>query len=362
MKKITLYLFRKNTILILLSLSVLLFIMTGCSAKKSDKKIVGISAPSNEIQRWALETAQLKEELTKRGYDVIVQYASNDVAMQINQIENMIAQRADILIIVPVESASLGEALDMAKEHNIPVISYDMLITNTDAVSYYATFDNYGVGKIMAEYVRDKLDLDNTDKTYNIEFTAGNPGDNNAAIFFNGSMDVMRPYIKKGVLNVVSGQTTFTQCSTPGWSTEKAQQRAENLLASYYKNTDVDIWISSADIVSLGVIVALTNSYNGKYPIVTGQDCALLNIHHIIDGKQTMSIFKDPVLLIDATANIVDEISSGKEVTVNDTTSYFNGIKTVPSYLCKPVYVDIDNYEDVLIPAGYYTKEQLNPD
>ncbi|WP_408070531.1 substrate-binding domain-containing protein [Butyrivibrio sp. JL13D10] len=352
----------RKYIYILLALSALLILMTGCYAKKSDKKIIGISAPSNEIQRWALETVQIRDELYKRGYDVITQYASNDVAMQINQIENMIAQGAEVLIIIPVESASLGEAMDMAKEHNIPVISYDMLITNTDAVSYYTTFDNYGVGRIMGEYVRGKLDLDNASRTYNIEFTSGNPGDNNAAYFFNGAKDVLQPYLDNGVLNIVSGQTTFTQCSTPGWSTEKAQHRAENILASFYQDTDVDIWISGSDITSLGIIGALGNSYNGSYPLITGQDCSLLNVKYIMEGKQAMSVFKDPTLLIEATTNMVDEILSGKEVTVNDTETYFNGIKTVPSYLCKPVYIDADNYEDVLISSGFYTKEQLLED
>ena len=335
------------------------FTLSGCNSKDPDKKIIGICAPSNEIQRWATETAQMKERLTEKGYEVIVQYANKDVSMQISQIENMIAKGADVLIIVPIESASLGEAMDMAKEHGVPVISYDMLITNTDAVSYYTTFDNYKVGTIQGQYIVDKLDLEHFDRTYNMEISAGDPGDNNAGFYYNGAIDVLKPYLDSGVINVVSGQDSFSQCATPGWSTEKAQQRAESILASYYNDKDVDIWIASADATALGVSNALSTFYKGSYPIITGQDCTLIIVKNILNGKQGMSVFKDPKLLIDATINMVDEILSGRTVSVNDTKTYHNGVKIVPTYLCEPTYVDKDNCIEKLTSTGFYTLDQL---
>ena len=337
----------------------LLLALSSCKAKDPSKKIIGISAPSNNIQRWAVETVLMKEELSRRGYEVIVQYASNDTSMQISQIENMIAKGAAVLIVIPIESASLGEAMDMAKEHGIPVISYDMLITNTDAVSYYTTFDNYKVGTIQGQYIKDKLDLDNAGRTYNMEISAGDPGDNNAGFFFNAALDVLEPYIDSGSINIVSGQDTFGQCATASWSTEIAQQRAENIIATYYSGRDVDIWLASADATALGVSNALSVFYKGAYPIVTGQDCTLVSVKNILNGKQGMSVFKDPKLLIAATVNMVEEILSHKAVTVNDTETYFNGVKVVPSFLCEPTYVDKDNCIEILTAAGFYTLEQL---
>ena len=338
---------------------ILLSALSGCSRKDPNAKVIGISAPSNDIQRWAVETVMMKDRLQEKGYEVIIQYANSDVSMQISQIENLIAKDADVLIVIPVESASLGEAMDMAIEHEIPVISYDMLITNTDAVSYYTTFDNYKVGKIQGEYVKDKLDLDHADRTYNIEFTAGDPGDNNAGFFYNGALDVLKPYLDSGVLKILSGQDSFGKCATPSWNTEKAQQRAENILASYYNDQDVNIWLASNDTTALGVSSALAVSYKGEYPIITGQDCTLINVKNILNGKQAMSVFKDPATLIDATVNMVDQIISHKPVTVNDTSTYFNGIKIVPSYLCEPIYVDKDNCIEILTSSGFYTLEQL---
>ena len=349
----------KKTFCFLVLVMSVLFFLCACKTKDPTVKRIGISAPSNDIQRWAVETVQMKDKLQDKGYEVMIQYASNDISMQISQIENLIGKEVDVLIIIPVEAASLGEAMDMALEHEIPIISYDMLITNTDAVSYYTTFDNYKVGLLQGQYVKEKLDLDNAQRTYNIEFTAGDPGDNNAGFYYSAAVEVLKPYLDSGVLKIVSGQDSFGKCATPAWSTEKAQQRAENILASYYSNTDVDIWIASNDTTALGVSSALAASYKGSYPIITGQDCTLINVKNILNGKQSMSVFKDSALLIDATVNMVDEIVSGKSVTVNDKETYFNGVKIVPSYLCEPVSVDKDSCIEVLTSSGFYTLDQL---
>lgn len=348
-----------KTLQLILMIMILLGALSGCRRKDHDAKVIGISAPSNDIQRWAVETVQMENKLKEKGYEVIIQYASSDISMQISQIENLIAKDADVLVVIPVEAASLGEAMDMAVEHQIPVISYDMLITNTDAVSYYTTFDNYKVGRIQGQYVRDRLDLDHANRTYNIEFTAGDPGDNNAGFFYNGAVDVLKPYLDSGVLKILSGQDSFGKCATPSWNTEKAQQRAENILASYYNSEDVDVWLASNDTTALGISSALSVSYKGSYPLITGQDCTLINVRNILNGKQAMSVFKDPAMLIDATINMIDEIILNKPVTVNDTVTYFNGIKIVPSYLCEPIYVDKDNCIEVLTSSGFYTLEQL---
>ncbi|MBQ0028102.1 MAG: sugar-binding protein, partial [Lachnospiraceae bacterium] len=242
----------------------------------------------------------------------------------------------------------------------IPVIAYDRLIMNSDAVSYYATFDNYMVGTKQGEYVRDQLDLDNAAGPFNIEFTAGDPGDNNAGYFFNGAYDVLKQYIDEGKLNVVSGQKTFDEVATPSWATETAQSRAENILSSYYADgTELDVWLCSNDSTAMGVENALAANYTGKYPIITGQDCDIENTKNMIAGKQAMSIFKDTRTLASQVVKMVGQILTGATVDVNDTTTYDNGAYVVPSFLCEPVFADANNYKEILIDSGYYTEDQL---
>ena len=158
-------------------------------------KKVGVSMPTKDLQRWNQDGSNMESELKAAGYEVDLQYASNDVQTQLSQVENMISNKCDVLVIAAIEGSSLGEALDMAKAANIPVIAYDRLLMDSDAVSYYATFDNYKVGTVQGTYVKDTLDLDNAAGPFNIEFTAGDPGDNNAGFFFNGAYDVLKPSI-----------------------------------------------------------------------------------------------------------------------------------------------------------------------
>ena len=321
---------------------------------------VGVSMPTKDLQRWNQDGANMEKELLAAGYEVDLQFAANDVQQQLSQIENMIAGGCDVLVIAAIEGSSLGEALDMAKENEIPVIAYDRLLMNSDAVSYYATFDNYKVGVVQGTYVKDTLDLDNAAGPFNIEFTAGDPGDNNAGYFFNGAFEVLKPYIESGKLNVVSGQKTFDEVATPTWATDKAQSRAENILSSYYADgTNVDVWLCSNDSTALGVENALATNYSGKYPIITGQDCDIENTKNMIAGKQSMSVFKDTRTLASQVVKMVGQILSGSTVDVNDTSTYNNGVITVPSFLCEPVFADANNYKTILIDSGYYTEDKL---
>jgi len=323
-------------------------------------KKVGVSMPTKDLQRWNQDGANMESQLKDAGYEVDLQFASNDVQTQLSQIENMISGKCDVLVIAAIEGSSLGEALDMAKDAGIPVIAYDRLLMDSDAVSYYATFDNYMVGTVQGTYIKDTLDLDNAEGPFNLEITAGDPGDNNAGFFFNGAYDVLKPYIESGKLNVVSGQKTFEECATPTWATETAQSRAENILSSYYADgTNVDVWLCSNDSTALGVENALAANYNGEYPIITGQDCDIENTKNMIAGKQSMSVFKDTRTLASQVVKMVGQILNGDTVDVNDTETYNNNVITVPSYLCEPVFADANNYKELLIDSGYYTEDQL---
>ena len=208
--------------------------------------------------------------------------------------------------------------------------------------------------------MKETLDLDNAAGPFNIEFTAGDPGDNNAGLFFSGAVDVLQPYIDAGKLVVKSGQTDFSDVATPAWATETAQNRAENILSSFYADgSNVDVWLCSNDSTALGVTNALAANYNGTYPIITGQDCDIANTKNMIAGKQSMSVFKDTRTLAAQVVKMIGQIFAGEEVEVNNTTDYDNNVIVVPSFLCTPVFADANNYTELLIESGYYTEDQL---
>ncbi len=321
---------------------------------------VGVSMPTKDLQRWNQDGDNMKSELEAAGYVVDLQYASNDVQTQLSQVENMISEGAEVLVIAAIEGSSLGEALAMAKDEGIPVIAYDRLLMDSDGVSYYATFDNYMVGTVQGTFIKDTMDLDNAEGPFNLEITAGDPGDNNARYFYQGAMDVLNPYIEAGKLVVKSGQTAFEDVATPTWATEVAQTRAENILSSFYADgSNVDVWLCSNDSTAMGVANALAANYNGNYPIVTGQDCDRENVKNMIAGKQSMSVFKDTRTLAAQVVKMVGQILNGETVDVNDTETYNNNVITVPSFLCEPVFADVNNYKELLIDSGYYTEDEL---
>lgn len=363
---------KRKLLSILLSIAVISTLLVGCgkststssssSSTKSTGKKIGVAMPTKDLQRWNQDGANMKKSLEKAGYKVDLQYANNDISTQVSQIENMITGGCDVLVIASIDGGSLGTVLAEAKSQKIPVIAYDRLIMDTDAVSYYATFDNYKVGTIQGQYIVDKLDLKNQKGPFNLEVFTGSPDDNNARFFYNGAMDILNPYIDKGVLNIVSKQKKFEDVATLNWSTEEAQKRMENLITAYYaKGTKLDAVLSSNDSCAIGITNALVNAGYTKdnFPILTGQDCDITSVKDIIAGTQSMSIFKDTRQLADKVVEMVTAIVKGSKVPVNDTKTYDNGKGIVPTYLCDPQFADISNYKKLLIDSGYYTEAQL---
>ncbi|WP_026661146.1 multiple monosaccharide ABC transporter substrate-binding protein [Butyrivibrio sp. AC2005] len=321
---------------------------------------VGVAMPTKDLQRWNQDGDNMKKQLEDAGYEVDLQYASNDIATQVNQIENMISSGAQVLVIASIDGDSLGTVLEQAKEQGIQVIAYDRLIMNSDAVSYYATFDNYMVGTKQGEYIRDQLDLDNAAGPFNLEIVTGDPGDNNARFFYGGAIDVLQKYIDEGKLVVKSGQVEFDEVATANWATETAQSRMDAIIsANYADGTKLDAVLCSNDSTALGVTNSLEANYTGDWPIITGQDCDIANVKNMIAGKQSMSIFKDTRTLAAKTVEMVDAIMKGTDAPVNDTETYDNGTGIIPSYLCEPVFADANNYKELLIDSGYYTEDQL---
>ena len=325
---------------------------------------VGVSMPTKDLQRWNQDGANMEKQLQEAGYEVDLQYASNDIATQVSQIENMISSGAKVLVIAPIEGDSLGTVLDQAKQAGVSVIAYDRLIMNSDAVNYYATFDNYMVGTKQGEYIRDQLDLDNAKGPFNIEIFTGDPGDNNAKFFYQGAYDVIKPYIEEGKLVVKSGQKEFDKVATPEWKTDNAQARMDAIIAANYADgTKLDAVLCSNDSTALGATNSLEANYEPNHPddwpIITGQDCDKPNVKNMIAGKQSMSIFKDTRELAAQTVKMVDAIMKGGEAPINNEKDYDNGTGVIPTYLCEPQFADSKNYKTLLIDSGYYTEDDL---
>ena len=173
-------------------------------------------------------------------------------------------------------------------------------------------------------------------------------------------MDVLSKYIDNGQLVVKSGQKDFDTVATANWSTENAQSRFDAIIsANYADGTQLDAVLASNDSTALGVANSLEANYTGAWPILTGQDCDIANVKNMIAGKQSMSIFKDTRTLASKTVEMVDAIMKGGTAPVNDKETYDNGTGIIPSYLCEPVFADVNNYKELLIDSGYYTADQL---
>lgn len=337
--------------------------LTGIASAQS-KPTVGIAMPTKSSARWIADGDNIVKVLKERGYNTDLQYAEDDIPNQLSQIENMVTKGAKVLVIASIDGTTLSDVLKQAKDRGIIVVAYDRLIRNTPNVDYYATFDNFQVGVLQAQSLVKGLGIPENKGPFNIELFGGSPDDNNAYFFYNGAMSVLKPLMDQGVLKVASGQMGMDKVSTLRWDPATAQSRMDNLLSAYYTDKRVDGVLSPYDGLSIGILSSLKGvgygSGNMKMPVVTGQDAEVPSVKSILAGEQSSTIFKDTRDLAKVTADMVDAALSGKTVEVNDTKTYENGAKTVPSYLLKPVVVDKSNWEKVLIESGYYKKNQIN--
>src|ERR1700716_3493388 len=332
-------------------------------ALAQDKPTVGIAMPTKSSARWIDDGNNIVRVLKERGYNTDLQYAEDDIPNQLSQIENMVTKGAKVLVIASIDGTTLSDVLKQAKDKGITVIAYDRLIRDTPNGDYYATFDKFRVGVLQAQSIEGGLKLKEGKGPFNIELFGGSPDDNNAYFFYNGAMSVLQPYIENGKLVVASRQTGMDKVSTLLWDGATAQSRMDNLLSAFYGRKRVDAVLSPYDGLSIGILSSLKGvgygSGDQKMPIISGQDAEVPSIKAMLRGEQYSTIFKDTRDLARVTADMVDASLSGKEVSVNDTKTYNNGVKVVPSFLLKPVVVYKSNWEKALIDSGYYKRAQF---
>ncbi|MBX9244596.1 sugar-binding protein [Actinotalea ferrariae] len=339
------------------------------AAEDTEGGLIGVSMPTQVSERWIADGDAVKAGLEEAGYEVDLQYAGDDIPTQSQQIDQMITKGAKLLIIAAIDGTALAGQLDAAAAAGIPVIAYDRLIRDSENVDFYVTFDNYNVGVQQATALLVGLGLldaegnevaDAPAGPFNIEVFAGSLDDNNAHFFFDGAMETLKPYLDDGTLVIKSGQAEIEQVATLRWAGETAQKRMEDLLTSSYSDgTQVQGVLSPNDTLARGIITALQNAGYTEMPPITGQDAEIASVKLIADGVQFSTIFKDTRKLADQSVAAAQDFLAGEEPEANDTETYDNGVKVVPSYLLESDIVYADNIEALLVESGYWTAEEI---
>ncbi len=364
-----------------------LLLVTGCSGSgaggvsnagaaqdPSDIRI-GVSLTSQDEERWLTDGKAISEGLEALGYQVDLQYANNDIPTQQQQVDQMITSGADLLILAPLDGTALAPQIEAAVSAEVPIISYDRLIRNSDDVDLYVTFDNYKVGSEQARALLRGLGIldekgERTDVKgpFNVELFGGSLDDNNATFVYQGAMEILQPFIDDQTIVIASGQTELSQIATKDWSQQEAQSRMDNLITSTYTGSrTVDAVLTPNDAVARGVLTSLKNTGYGPtlaskgkaMPITTGQDAEIASVKLIQDQVQYATVFKNTKLLAAQTVDSAVKLLSGEQPEVNDTESYDNGSIVVPSYLMPIEVVERESITKLLVDSGYYTPEQI---
>ena len=351
----------------IISIALALIMLAGLSAAcaSSDERWIGVCMPKKDVERWRLDGSNIKMQLEAKGYKVELEYADDDPDRQIEQIKKMIDKKYKALIIAAADCFNMNATLERASAAGISVIAYDRLIMDTQYVDYYCTFDNFEIGEEQGKYIIKTLDLDNRTDPVTMEIFSGAADDSTSIENYNGQMQALRPYIESGKIIVPSGQTDPITTAIENWATENAKTRMQELLARYYGGSGKpDVVLSTNDSMAIGVIEALKEAGyaagDKTMPLITGMDCDIENVIAIKNGEQSMSMFIDTRALATWAVSLVDDILSGNSPKNLNSDRYDNNVKVVSTSICKAIYVDKDNYLDILTKDGYYRPEDFD--
>ena len=350
----------KKFIALTLALIMVLGLCAACGAQGGeDQKTVGILMPTKEQTIWSIQGERLVAGYEEAGYATEIEYAEDDASKQAMQIENMITKGVDALVIVAVDGAALTDACEKAKEEGILIIAEDRLITNTDAVDFYVTFDLVKMGELQGQYIADALDLANAAGPFNLEIFSGSQDDPNAKLFYDGAMNILKPYIDEGKLVIQSGQVEYDVTAIKGWDSAEARSRMENLLSGYYADKNLDAVLVAADCLTFGVVPALEDAgYTAEnFPVITGQDAELAAVKQIKAGKQSMTAFLDANELVKIIVPVTTQLLNGETPAV--TSTYNNGVIDVPAQTYSPYAITAENV-NYLVEVGFFSQEEID--
>lgn len=317
-------------------------IIGGCVGDSADSgdRTVAICFP-NTTPSWQRNGDSLTKLLQEENFSVNIQFA-NDLNQQKEQVAEVIESKPKCIVIGAIDSDAFVDTLEKAKEYNIPIIAFDRIIKGTDAVSYYASFDNDAIGEGMGLYFEAALNLKNGGGPYNIEFFAGGPTDNNAHIFLTQTMKILDPYLKSGQLVCQSGQTDFNSVAVADWNSANARPRIQKILAENYTDKPLHAVLSPNDDIA-GVLIEELQKAGKPTVLISGLDGDPAAFDRIKAGTQTFTISKDPNVLTEKCVRMIKAVVEGTQPDINDVTTYNNGVITVPAYLCTPQIIDKTN-------------------
>ncbi|WP_400163538.1 D-xylose ABC transporter substrate-binding protein [Brevibacillus sp. TJ4] len=316
----------------------------GQGEQQTEEKVIkiGLSIDDLRLERWQHDRDIFIAKAKELGAEVEVQSANGDDATQLSQVENMLSNGVDVMVIIPHNSEAMAAAVDAAQRENVPVLAYDRLITNSD-VSAYVTFDNVRVGEMQAESLTKLV------PTGNYFLLGGSPTDNNAKLFREGQMNIIQPLVDKGDIKIVGDQWA------KDWQADAALQIIENALTSTHNQ--IDAIVASNDNTAGGAIQALAaQGLVGKVAI-SGQDADLAAVQRIVEGKQSMTVYKPIKEIASKSAEVAVKLA--KNEPIDATTTMNNGKVDVPTILLDPIQVDKDNVMDTIIKDGFHKFEDV---
>jgi len=304
-----------------ITLVLLLLALVASFSFAQDKGLIGIAMPETHVQRWIKDGEALKAQAIKLGYSAEVNWANADQLIQNGMIQTYLTKKPKALIVGCINDGVVS-AISSAKKSKVPVLAYDRIIPNSADYDYFITFNNKNVGQLQGEAIVKALALDKATAAAPkfITLFAGSATDGNAFFFFDGAIEVLNPFIDKGVLKVVgpypkssADNANFLRIATENWQADKAKQRMEGLLINDAKSVTLDAILAPNDPIARAVIEACKADakYRGKLPVVTGQDAEFASVMSIKNGEQYMTIFKDTNKLAEAAVILIDQVIRG---------------------------------------------------
>ncbi|GAB6087071.1 sugar ABC transporter substrate-binding protein [Alkaliphilus crotonatoxidans] len=345
---------KRKIFTLLLAFVLVVGLFAGCSSQPADEEtggegatdekiVVGLSLPTQREERWVRDKEKMEAVAEEMGIELLVKVADANMQEQITQVEALLTQGIDVLILAPHDASAAASLVEKAHQEGVPVISYDRLITNTDKLDVYLSFDNVKVGELQGQYITEQV----PEGKYII--MSGAPTDNNAKLFKEGAMKYIQPLIDSGKIEVIAEQ------AVDNWVPENALRIVEAALAA--NNNEVDAILAPNDGTAGGAIQALAaQGLAGEVPI-TGQDAEKSAAKRIVEGTQSMTIFKDTRELGQEAIEIAVQLAKGENISTNGEVD--NGSVNVPSVLLEATVVTADNIQEVLVDSGYITEADL---
>jgi D-xylose transport system substrate-binding protein len=306
---------------------------------------IGLSLPTQREERWVKDRKRMEEEARKLGIDLRVQVTDNDAGRQLSQCENLISQGIRALVLAPHDGSSAAVIVEMAARAHVPVISYDRLVTNARADYYYLSFDNLKVGEMQGQFIVSRVPKGN----YLV--LAGSPTDNNATLYRQGAMRYVQPLVDSGAVHLVIDQPV------KDWQPAEAQRLCEQALTA--SQNKVDAVVAPNDGTAGGCIQALAAQGLAGKVAITGQDAELAAAIRILQGTQSMTVFKDTRDLGRKAMEMALQLARGEPIETGGRVVN-NGRRDVPSVLLPPTVVTRENLDAVLIQSGYLSKEAIH--